>query len=221
MRRPSNPLALAVLALLYEKPMHPYEMSSTLKFRQKEESIKINYGSLYAVVESLDKRGLIKAVERIRDGRRPERTVYVLTPPGEELLLSWLSELLAQPSRQYTDFEAAMSLLPVLPPEIVQDLLEQRLTALAAETEQYATIRDASAHMPAIFIVEGDYRAALREAETRFVRDLVDQIASGSLGGIPIWRRLHELKRAGGEHDLVEELRQEFDPEHEWGPKHE
>ena len=73
MKRPSNALALAVLALLYERPMHPYEMSGTLKFRHKEDSIKINYGSLYAVVESLERKGLIEATERLRDGRRPGR----------------------------------------------------------------------------------------------------------------------------------------------------
>ena len=78
MRRPSNALALAVLALLSEKPMHPYEISSTLRDRHKEDSIKINYGSLYAVVESLEKKDLIQARERIRDGRRPERTVVDL-----------------------------------------------------------------------------------------------------------------------------------------------
>lgn len=27
----SNPLALAILVLLYERPMHPYEMSATLR----------------------------------------------------------------------------------------------------------------------------------------------------------------------------------------------
>ena len=36
---PSNPLALAVLALLFERPMHPYEMGLLLKQRNKEESI--------------------------------------------------------------------------------------------------------------------------------------------------------------------------------------
>ncbi len=56
MKRPANALALAVLTLLYEKPMHPYEMSATLRHRSKEESIKLNYGSLYAVVESLRRR---------------------------------------------------------------------------------------------------------------------------------------------------------------------
>ena len=52
-RRVSNPLALAVLACLTERPMHPYEISTTLRTRGKEQSIKLNYGSLYAVVEAL------------------------------------------------------------------------------------------------------------------------------------------------------------------------
>ena len=47
---PSNPLALAVLALLFERAMHPYEMASTLKERHKEDSIKLRYGSLYTVI---------------------------------------------------------------------------------------------------------------------------------------------------------------------------
>ena len=30
-RKVGNPLALAVLVLLYERPMHPYEMAATLR----------------------------------------------------------------------------------------------------------------------------------------------------------------------------------------------
>jgi DNA-binding PadR family transcriptional regulator len=217
-RRPGNPLALAVLALLYEKPMHPYEMSSTLKFRQKEASIKINYGSLYAVVESLEKRGLIEAVERIRDGRRPERTVYALAPSGEELMQNWLSDLLSHPSHQFTDFEAAMSLLPALPPDVVSGLLEQRLTALAAEAEEYERQRTAAPEFPRIFTVEGEYRAALRGAEQEFVRALLADIVDGTLGGLPIWLRLHELKRSGAAgKNLIEQMQTEFDPQNQWG----
>src|SRR5262245_7875938 len=107
--------------------MHPYEISSTLRDRHKEDSIKINYGSLYAVVESLEKRGLIEARERVRDGRRPEKTVYALTSTGEQALQQWLGELLAEPTRQFTDFEAALSLMPAVPAERVVVLLRQRL----------------------------------------------------------------------------------------------
>ena len=82
-RKVSNPLALAVLACLFERPMHPYEMASTMRHRGKDTSIKLNYGSLYSVVESLQKQKLIDIAETERDGNRPERTVYRLTQAGE------------------------------------------------------------------------------------------------------------------------------------------
>ena len=67
-------LALAVLTCLHERPMHPYEISQTLRHRAKHESIRLNYGSLYGVVESLEKKGLISELETVREGRRPPRT---------------------------------------------------------------------------------------------------------------------------------------------------
>ena len=57
----SNPLALAVLACLAERPMHPYEMASTMRERRKDEAIKLNYGSLYSVIEALCRNAFIVA----------------------------------------------------------------------------------------------------------------------------------------------------------------
>src|ERR687885_1959834 len=114
-RRVSNPLALAVLGCLSERPMHPYEISTTLRSRGKEQSIKLNYGSLYSVVEALERHGLIAARETTREGRRPERTVYEITESGVEELEDWLAELLSTPVRDYTSLEAGLSLMPTLP----------------------------------------------------------------------------------------------------------
>ena len=105
---PSNPLALAVLALLFERPMHPYEMAVTLKERHKEESIKLRYGSLYTVIDLLVARGLIVAKETSREGKRPERTVYRLTPSGLDELRDWMRELLRDPAKEYPQFEGAL-----------------------------------------------------------------------------------------------------------------
>ena len=207
MRRPANALALAVLALLSEKPMHPYEMSSTLKFLHKEDSIKINYGSLYAVVESLEKKGLIEATERLREGRRPERTVYALTAAGETALRDWLSELFATPTRQYTDFEAALSLMPALPPETVRTLLAQRLEALERETAEY---EHQQVGFPRLFTIESEYQAALRRAETEFVRALRADLEKGTFDGAELWSRIHELKNAGVGEALMPTLQAEF-----------
>src|SRR3954454_25285865 len=94
-RRVSNPLALAVLATLNERPMHPYEINTTLRSRGKEPSIKLNFGSLDSVVESLQKHPLITTRETTRDGRRPERTVYEITAAGVEEFEDWLAQLIS------------------------------------------------------------------------------------------------------------------------------
>src|SRR5580698_7834706 len=100
-RKVSNPLALAVLACLFEKPMHPYEMAATMRQRGKDSSIKLNYGSLYSVVESLLKQRLISVAETEREGNRPERTVYQLADAGRMELMDWLNELLSTPVKEY------------------------------------------------------------------------------------------------------------------------
>ena len=99
--------------------MHPYEMATTMRQRGKHESIKLNYGSLYNVVQSLERAGLIESQETEREGRRPERTVYRLLDAGRVELIDWLSEMLSTPAKEFTQFEAGLSLLPCLPPEDV------------------------------------------------------------------------------------------------------
>ena len=91
-RRRSNPLALAVLACLSERPMHPYEMAATMRTRGQDQSIRLNYGSLYGVVENLLKRGLLEEQEVVREGRRPERTVYRITDEGRAEFSRWIDE---------------------------------------------------------------------------------------------------------------------------------
>jgi DNA-binding PadR family transcriptional regulator len=198
-RRVSNPLALAVLGCLAERPMHPYEISTTLRTRGKEASIKLNYGSLYSVVEALQKHGLIDVRETTREGRRPERTVYGITPAGQDEFEDWLAELLSTPVRDFTSLEAGLSLMPGLPPEEVARLLGERaeklrielraLDAMFAETEAMA--------LPELFVVESRYRRCLLTAELEFVSTLVRDIRSERFAGTGAWRRLHELRAEG------------------------
>ena len=196
-RKVSNPLALAVLACLYERPMHPYEIASTLRERHKDESIKLNYGSLYSVVESLKGHALITGQETERQGNRPERTVYQITDAGRLELIDWLSELLCRPVKEFTRFEAGLSLLPVLPPKDAAALLEERCKRLAVELEQYRSQRSSYLlrELPRLFLIESEYWMALREAELKWTRALIADITSGTLEGMDQWLKHHE--RAG------------------------
>jgi len=191
-RKIANPLALAVLACLYERPMHPYEMATTMRSRHKDESIKLNYGSLYAVVDALQRAGLIEAHETCREGRRPERTVYRITDAGLHELLDWLSELLSSPVKEYTQFEAGLSFLPVVAPEEAIILLRTRIDHLDIELTGRRSVRShLGERVPPLFSVEYEYKTALLEAELAWLRRLVDDIASESLGGIDFWKAIH------------------------------
>ena len=193
-RATSNPLALAVLACLHERPMHPYEMASTMRERGKEHSIKLNYGSLYTVVDNLAKHGLIEAMEARREGRRPERTVYQLTGTGRVKLDAWMSDLLARPVKEYPQFEAALSLLPVLHPDHVLALLRERIRALEKEIVTQRLILDTAskAGLPRLLMIEGEYHLALRDTELAWVRDLADELEAGTLEGQDGWKQVFE-----------------------------
>jgi len=94
-----TPLALSVLELLDEEPMHPYEMASRMRERHHDEFIRLNFGTLYHTVEMLERNGWILPVEREKEGRRPERTIYKLSESGREVLIGTLGELLRQRRR--------------------------------------------------------------------------------------------------------------------------
>jgi DNA-binding PadR family transcriptional regulator len=190
----SNPLALAVLSCLYERPMHPYEVSQTLRVRAKDQSIRLNFGSLYSVVESLEKRGFVVPTETVREGKRPERTIYAITDTGKRELVDWLSELVSTPVKEYLSFEAALSLLPGLPPEDAGRLLSDRCAALEVRLAQSRATRASAEAMqlPRLFVLEDEYRERLMEAELGFCQELLKEITDRSLEGIGDWATFHQ-----------------------------
>ena len=193
-RKVSNPLALAVMALLYERPMHPYEMVTLMRERGKHETVRLRYSSLYSVVSALEREELIVARETVREGRRPERTIYEITDAGREEFLTWLRELVREPVKEYTQFAAGLSFLAGLPPEEAIALLRERVGRLEEETREMRSQLDAAMEqygLPRLFLVESEHELMLRKAELEWVRDLVRDIEAGELGSLAEWRSFH------------------------------
>jgi DNA-binding PadR family transcriptional regulator len=190
----SNPLALAVLVLLWERPMHPYEMAATLRERRKESSIKLNYGSLYTVIEQLLREKFIAVREILRAGKRPEKTVYELTTEGEIELVDWMRELVSFPIKEYAQFEAAISLLPVLPPEEVVRLLEIRIGLLKKTIEGFNEEDRVCREMnlPRLFSLEREYYKAITLAEYGFSKRLLSDINRDTDGLRSGWTQLRK-----------------------------
>jgi DNA-binding PadR family transcriptional regulator len=192
-RKISNLLALSLLNLLIERPMYPYEMATTLRQRGKDDAIKINWGSLYTVVQNLEKYGFIEAVDVVREGRQPERTTYQITDAGREELKDWLRELIGEPEREYTRFEAALGECAVLPPNELAGLLQRRLDTLEATIVQHeADLEALVTQVPRLFLIESEYHLALRRAEAEWVRNLLKEFTDGSFPGIREWQHYHD-----------------------------
>jgi DNA-binding PadR family transcriptional regulator len=192
-RQVGNLLAVAVLSYLAQAPMHPYEMSRTLRNNGDARSIKFNHGSLYMVVKQLAKVGLVVSQEATREGQRPERTVYAITEAGRQELHDWLRELIGEPQHEYPHFVVALSLIAALPPGEVVELLTRRLGLIAerrTETRELIGTTLAAGVHP-LFLVEEEYRLELLAAESSFVERFVDQITNPRTGWGPQWTEFH------------------------------
>ncbi|MEV4974368.1 PadR family transcriptional regulator [Streptomyces scopuliridis] len=195
-RKLGNPLALAVMALLSERPMHPYQIAQTLRQRGKENSVKINFGSLYTVVQNLEKHGFVEVAEVQRQGNRPERTLYGLTSAGHEEMLEWMADLLAVPAREFPLFETGLSLMGVLPPDEVTSLLEDRLSALRVQAAGIrGVLEQLYGTLPRLFVIETEFQLHMIEAEETWVEGFLKEIGEETLSGLDGWRTLHETGR--------------------------
>jgi len=191
-RKVGNPLALAVLSYLTRRPMHPYELSRTLRDNDDGRSFKFNHGSLYMVFGQLAKAGFVVALDTTRDGQRPERTRYALTAAGRAEMRDWMRTLVEEPEHEFPHFVAALSLIAALPPDEVVDLLRRRLVRLAERRAEIAALVEttlAAGEHP-LFLVEEEYRLALLDAEAAFVDRFIEQITNPDTGWGPAWAQV-------------------------------
>jgi DNA-binding PadR family transcriptional regulator len=185
---------MVVLALASEEPMHPYRMQTLIKQRGKDQIANVaQRNSVYQTIDALLRAGLIRVRETSREERRPERTIYEATEKGRQTLHSWQRTLLSSPSREFPDFPAALALLdPQMRPEELGALLETRMTALEV---RLAELETPYPHVPRIFLIEGEYVAAMVRAEIKWLRGIVADLRSGRLS-YPTREELDRLRAA-------------------------
>jgi len=174
-----SPLAVVLLTLLAEEPMHPYRMQQLMKERGKDRVANVaQRNSVYQTIERLQRIGLIRARETSREERRPERTTYELTPEGERVIRDWLRTMLAEPATEFPQFPAALASLLILEPDEVRAQLEHRVERLTAEV---AGTKAAIARIPRIFVLEEEYLLAVWRAELRWLRGIIESLRDGEL----------------------------------------
>lgn len=183
-----SPLAVVLLALLAEAPMHPYRMQQLIKERGKDSVANVaQRNSVYQTIDRLERSGLIAVRETAREERRPERTVYQLTDLGRDTFRDWMRTMLSTPAREFPEFPAALASLMLLDPGEVRQQLEARAAKLEAELTSLGD--NVPAEFPRVFLLDDEYREALARAELRWLRSVIEDLRSGQLTWSRDWLR--------------------------------
>ncbi|HEY4248245.1 MAG TPA: helix-turn-helix transcriptional regulator [Lacunisphaera sp.] len=173
---------MAVLSLLREQALHPYEIQRLLKARRKDDVLVLKRGSLYHAIKRLADAGLIEATETSREGRRPERTTYAITLAGRAVLPQWLKNLIAVPVRERSNFMGAMSFLFHLTPSDAIAALKSRISLLENElASNEVRLTEALPRIGRIHLVELEYSQAMQSAELAWVKALLSDLETTRL----------------------------------------
>ncbi|MFW0790912.1 PadR family transcriptional regulator [Gordonia sp. CPCC 205333] len=176
--KPLGPLAVLVLGLVIERPMHPYEMVQTAMARHEDRLANIRPGSLYHAVSRLEGQGHIRIHDVEREGNRPERTVYGITPAGREAYLQAVTTMLASHRAEFPQLFMALALAHDLPRAEVINLLEKRLGAMNEEFETLSARADeaSAAQVPEMFFLDGGCRLATLRTQIDWLNTLVKRL---------------------------------------------
>jgi DNA-binding PadR family transcriptional regulator len=173
---------IAVLAFLREDRMHPYEMQRLLRARHKDDLLALRPGSLYHAINRLVRARLIEPVATGREGRRPERTTYRLTPEGRRTLVAALREMVAIPRPEASEFFAGLSFLVYLDPADAAAQLEQRAARLDEDIAGLtATRKRLIGRVQRVNLLEEEYLLVMRRAERQWVRAVLADLRARKL----------------------------------------
>lgn len=186
-----SPLAMAILALLTEEPMHPYRMQQLIKERGKDQIINVRQrASIYQTIERLLRDGQISVKETLRETGKPDQTVYEITKEGREILIEWIREVLSTPIQEFPNFPVAISYISLLSPQDALEKLEQRIDVLEKTVQQIDNnLQTYKSIIPRLFMLESEYQKTVLAAEMEWVRSASEDIRNGSLFWNDEWLR--------------------------------
>lgn len=105
---------LIVLGMLKKESMSAYDIQKLVEYRNISRWVKISTPSIYKKVLQLETKGYIKGT-CVREGRMPEKSVYTLTPSGEQEFERLMFEIASEPIHILLDFNAVIVNLDSLP----------------------------------------------------------------------------------------------------------
>jgi len=166
---------LILLGLLKESPKHGYEIKKRIKDILSLFA-GIDVKSIYYPLRILEKKGLV--VKRIsRQGRRPQRLVYELTPKGEGRFRELLSESFLNFNRPQFSLDLSLYFLDDIYPEVAKRrlrarmLILQKLSSTLKKTVSSLKVKRSSSSVRIL-----EHNLQMVETESKFLNSLIKKL---------------------------------------------
>jgi DNA-binding PadR family transcriptional regulator len=172
---------MVLLGLLHERPLYGYEIKHIIEDHMGDWT-SIAFGSIYFALDKLAEEGFVEKVATEQEGNRPSRTVFQVTPRGEEEFLHLLRDGWQDVARQYFEIDVCLFFLDRLSPQEIQSYLKSRLARLEAtldglrehENEQFQ-----NPHVPPQARAIFDHTRLHLESEVQWTRKLLHSLEDG------------------------------------------
>jgi len=175
---------LFVLGRLSMRPTHGHEIMRTLAESRADLWVELSEKHVYYILNKLERDGLV-SVESQRDGARPARKVYALTPAGAEEFRRQLTADSLVESMPYSEFDVVFGMLAYTDCVTSAEktaILERRaayLRSLLARTAQAAALAAAAPAGPAALSARVFERIArVAEAELAWLAEVIADVTA-------------------------------------------
>ena len=129
----------ALLGLLSEQPMHPYQIEQQVKYRDMRFWAGLSMSSIYKLLRDLEKDGLVKRNDKISSENRL-RKLYTISAEGKKALRAKLIALLSEPEHTRWQIDIGIYNSNLLPAKTVRSSLEQYRSALKEKIVGYKAL---------------------------------------------------------------------------------
>jgi DNA-binding PadR family transcriptional regulator len=194
-------VAVLILALLNERPMHPYQVHQNLVERGDTRLVRVNAGAVYHGIERLEKDGLVEVAGTERAGNRPERTSYRITDAGRSAMTARLTSFLGDDHPSYPLFSVGLAEAHEVPVETVVQQLTRRRAREASRMAWLWAAQDrlTSLGLPRRYLLDVEHDIAMLRSEIAWLDATLDELQADALEwGQPFPQEFmdarHELK---------------------------
>jgi DNA-binding PadR family transcriptional regulator len=145
------PIQHAVLALLADGPSYGYQLKSDLETMVGPQW-GLNIGHVYQVLDRLRRDGLVSSAI-VAEGKRPDRTVYRITPEGRAELDEWMARPVVRTTGYRDDFFLKLLAATRRDTVAVRDLVRRQRQQHLGELRSLTELATHQSHDPFISLL--------------------------------------------------------------------